>query len=121
MYAAPSGIGRAGIRCFLIATPAFARAPENETETVELATTLAIGVFLAIAVLVVASILCKLLLVAGLVPERRNSRLRRAIVWLAAVVGQVRTVEGRRDPVSGRRSPGGGGGSSGGAGASGDF
>jgi hypothetical protein len=69
----------------------------------------------------VASIVCKLVIVAGLVPERRNSPLRRAIAWLASVVGQVRLVEGRRDQPSGGRPPRGGGGSSGGAGASGEF
>jgi uncharacterized membrane protein YgcG len=100
--------------------PAFASASGGETETIGLGTTLAIGAFLAIAVLVVASIVCKLLLVAGLVPEKRNSRLGRAIVRLASVVGQVRMVEGRRDQRSGG-SPPGGGGSSGGGGASGEF
>jgi uncharacterized membrane protein YgcG len=111
----------ASVLSFLIAPPAFASAPGGETETIGLGTTLAIGAFLAIAVLVVASIVCKLLIVAGLVPKRRNSPLGRAIVWLASVVGQVRLVEGRRDQRSGGRPPRGGGGSSGGAGASGEF
>jgi uncharacterized membrane protein YgcG len=109
----------ASILSFLIAPPAFANAPGGETETIGLGTTLVIGAFLAIAVLVVASIVCKLLIVAGLVPERRNSPLGRSILWLASVVGQVRLVEGRRNQRSGGRPPGGG--SSGGAGASGEF
>jgi uncharacterized membrane protein YgcG len=109
------------ILSFLIAPPAFASAPGGEAETIGLGTTLAIGAFLGIAALVVASIICKLLLVAGLVPAKGNSRLGRAIVWLASVVGQVRMVEGRRDQRSGGNPPGRGGGSSGGAGASGKF
>ena len=74
--------------------PSVRQRARRRTETIGLGTTLAIGAFLAIAVLVVASIVCKLLIVAGLVPERRNSPLGRAIVWLASVVGQLRLGEG---------------------------
>ena len=68
----------------------------NETETVGLLTTLGMGAFLALAVLIVVSLVCKLLVVTGLLPRRRDSRLGKAVVWLANVVGSVSLGNGRR-------------------------
>lgn len=89
-------------------------------ETVGIGTTIGIALFLAVAAMIVLSFLCKLLVVAGLVPKSKKSRLRRTIVWIANVAGEVRITSGRSD----RRGSGGsrgGGGSSGGAGSSGDY
>jgi uncharacterized membrane protein YgcG len=96
---------------------------ENQVETVGLGTTIGMAVFLLIAALIVVSLFCKLLLIAGLVPGKRSSRVRRVIVWLANVVGEVRVVSDRRSGSSRGKgsSGGGGGGSSGGGGASGDY
>ena len=95
---------------------------ENQVETVGLGTTIGMAVFLLIAALIVVSLVCKLLLIAGLVPGKRSSRARRIIVWLANVAGEVRVVSDRRSGSSrSKGSSGGGGGSSGGAGASGDY
>ena len=116
-----AGISGMAIIGFLPISSAFAQASGAEIETVGLGTTLGILAFLAIAALVIVSTLCKVLVIAGLVPRRRKSRLRRTIIWLANVAGEVRIVSGRRDEPSGGRSSGGGGGSSGGAGASGEF
>ena len=116
------GVSGVAIIGFHYASPAFAQAPGAEIETVGLGTTLGILAFLAIAALVIVSTLCKVLVIAGFVPRRRKSRLRRTIIWLANVAGEVRTVSGRRGERNGGRSSGsGGGGSSGGAGASGEF
>ena len=92
----------------------------GEAETVGLFTTLAMGAFLALAALIVVSVICKVIVAAGLLPRRRGSRLRRTVIWLANVVGSVSVVKGRAGSSSGR-SRSGGGGSSGGAGASGEF
>ena len=119
--AAATGVSGGAIIGFHYASPAFAQAPGAEIETVGLGTTLGILAFLAIAALVIVSTLCKVLVIAGLVPRRRKSRLRRTVIWLANVAGEVRTVSGRRGERNGGRSSGGGGGSSGGAGASGEF
>ncbi len=64
-----------------------------------------------------------LLVVFGLVPKKKKtSRLRRTILWLANVAGDVRVTPGKDGGGSGRSSSaGGGGGSSGGGGASGDY
>ena len=95
---------------------------ENQVETVTVGTTIGMALFLLIAALIVVSLLCKLLLIAGLVPRRRSNRLRRAIVWLANVVGEVRVMSDRRGGrSSGKGSFDGGGGSSGGGGASGNY
>ena len=91
-------------------------------ETVGVGTMLGIGLFLLVAALIVVSFVCKLLVVFGLVPMKKTSRLRRTILWLTNVAGEVRVTRGRRDKGGGRASSaGGGGGSSGGGGASGDY
>jgi len=92
----------------------------SEPETVGLFTTLAMGAFLALAALIVVSVVCKVIVAAGLLPRRRGSKLRGTVIWLANVVGSVSVVKGRGGPSRGRSRPGGGG-SSGGAGASGEF
>lgn len=95
---------------------------EDQVETVGLGTTIGIGFFLLIAALIAVSFLCKLLLIAGLLPKKRSSRIRRTIVWLANVAGEVRVASGGQSGrPSGKGSATGGGGSSGGAGASGEY
>ena len=108
---------------FLGATlPALAQAAEQPMETVGIGTMLGIGLFLAVAALIVVSFVFKLFVVFGLVPKKKSSRLRRTILWLANVAGEVRVTQGRRDKGGDRSSSaGGGGGSSGGGGASGDY
>lgn len=106
----------------LSALPALAETAEPPMETVGVGTMLGIGLFLAMAALIVVSFLCKLLVVFGLVPKKKTSRLRRTILWLANVAGEVRIAPGKNGGGSGRSSSaGGGGGSSGGGGASGDY
>jgi uncharacterized membrane protein YgcG len=106
----------------LAASPGFAQtAAEQPVETAGLGTMLGIGLFLLVAALIVVSFACKLLVLFGLVPNKKTSRLRRTVLWLANVAGEVRVTPGRNDR-GGRSSSGrGGSGSSGGAGASGDF
>ncbi len=107
---------------FLGATlPAIAQAEEQPMETVGIGTMLGIGLFLAVAALIVVSFVCKLLVVVGFIPKRKKSRLRRTILWLANVAGEVRTTPGKSGKGGGRASSAGGGGSSGGGGASGDY
>lgn len=101
--------------------PALAATAEQPVETVGVGTMFGIGLFLAVAALIVVSLACKILVVFGLVPRRKASRLRRTILWLANVVGEVRVTPGRRDKGGGRSSSASGGGSSGGGGASGDY
>lgn len=101
--------------------PALARTAEQPVETVGFGTMLGIGLFLAVAALIVVSFACKLLVVFGLVPKRKANPLRRTILWLANVVGEVSVAPGRRDKGGGRSASAGGGGSSGGGGASGDY
>lgn len=105
------------------ALPAYAQAAAEEpVETVGLGTMLGIGLFLLVAAIIVVSFACKLLVVFGLVPKKKTSRLRRTILWLANVAGEVRVTPGRNDRGGGRSSSGsGGGGSSGGGGASGNY
>ncbi len=106
----------------LSALPALAGTAEAPMETVGLGTMLGIGLFMAVAALIVVSFVCKLLVVFGLVPKKKTSRLRRTILWLANVAGDVRVTPGKDGGGSGRSSSaGGGGGSSGGGGASGDY
>jgi uncharacterized membrane protein YgcG len=90
-------------------------------ETVSIGTFLVMVLFVAIAVLIVVSFICKVLVVIGWVPRKRTSRLRRTIIFLARAAGQTRLRPGDDDDRGGRPSVRGGGGSSGGAGASGDF
>lgn len=102
--------------------PALAQTSEQPVETVGIGTMLGIGLFLLVAALIVVSFVCKLLVVVGFVPKRKKSRLRRAILWLANVAGEVRVTLGKNDRGGGRSSSAsGGGGSSGGGGASGDY
>lgn len=107
----------------LTALPAHAQtAAEQPVETVGMGTMLGIGLFLLVAALIVVSFACKLLVVFGLVPKKKTSRLRRTILWLANAVGGVRMTPGKNGGGGGRSSSaGGGGGSSGGGGASGDY
>jgi uncharacterized membrane protein YgcG len=103
---------------------AFAIAQETppEPESVSLGTTVGIAFFLLVAALIVVSVLCKLVVAFGLVPRRPTARWHRVILWLANVVGEVRTVRGSGGRRQGSSSSSrGGGGSSGGAGASGEF
>ncbi|WP_296581184.1 hypothetical protein [Xanthobacter sp.] len=79
---------------------------------------LMMALFLAVAALVVLSMVCKLLLAFGWVPSPRSSRLRRMIEFTARAVGGVRVTSGGG---RGGRSTTKGGGSSGGGGASGDW
>jgi len=90
-------------------------------ETVSIGAFLVMALFIAIAVLIVVSFICKVLVVIGWVPRKRASRLRRTIVFLARAAGQTRISPGDDGDRGGRPSMRGGGGSSGGAGASGDF
>ncbi|MEP9356723.1 hypothetical protein ABLE93_24610 [Xanthobacter sp. KR7-65] len=91
-----------------------------EAEQVSMGEALVIGLFLAVAVLVVLSTVCKLLLVVGWVPKARRSRLRRAIEFIARAAGNVRVTSGGRSRSGGPEQKSGGG-TSGGGGASGDF
>ena len=86
----------------LTACAALAQAPAGETDEVGLGAALIMAAFLLIAWLAVVSVLCKVLLATGLVPGNPKSRLHRTIVWLAGVVGSVRTVPNRRDQRRGR-------------------
>ena len=89
------------------------QAAEQPVETVGTGTMLGIGLFLLVAALIVVSFACKLLVVFGLVPKKKSSRLRRTILWLANVAGDVRITRGRNDRGGGRSASSGGGGSSG--------
>lgn len=82
----------------LAAIPAGALAQADApVETVGPGTTIGIAFFLAVAVLIVVSFLCKLLVFAGLVPSNKKSLLRRVILWVANVAGEVRVTKGRND------------------------
>ncbi len=90
-------------------------------EEVGLGTLIGMAFFILVAALIIVSVLCKLIVAFGLVPRRPTARWHRVILWLANVVGEVRTVRGTGGGRQGRSSSRGGGGSSGGAGASGEF
>ena len=81
----------------LAVSAALAQEPAAAPEQVGVGATLVMAGFLFIAWLAVVSVLCKVLLATGLVPGDRKGRLHRTIVWLAGVVGSVRTVPNRRD------------------------
>jgi uncharacterized membrane protein YgcG len=95
--------------------------PPAPIETVSLGALLVMALFVAIAVLIVVSFVCKVLLLIGWVLDRRTSRLRRIIVFLAGAAGETRVRRGDDKDRRSRPPMRGGGGSSGGAGASGDF
>lgn len=99
------------------AAPLAAQTAESPPEPVSLLTLLGMLFFLLLAALIVVSVLCQILVAAGLVPQK--GRLRRAMLWLANVVSGVRTTSERNSASSG--SGKGGGGSFGGGGASGNW
>lgn len=96
---------------------AAAQSSEAPLEQVSLGASLVMLGFLLLAALIVISVLCQILIVIGLVPEKGS--VRRVMFWLAGVVSGVRLTRGTD---SGSRSTGkGGGGSYGGGGSSGNW
>jgi len=108
-----------------IAFAAFALLPLNATaqtaeqplEQISIGASLVMLGFLLLAALIVISVLCQILIVAGLVPEKGT--IRNVMFWLSRVVSGVRVTQGKD---SGSRSTGkGAGGSYGGGGSSGNW
>jgi uncharacterized membrane protein YgcG len=87
-------------------------------EQIPLGQSIVMLLFLAIAALIVISLVCKLLVAFGLVRDRSTS-FRRVVYALASVVGTVRTTRGSRNQSA--KGTRGGGGSFGGGGASGGW
>lgn len=111
------------MRTLLFLFPAFtpavavAQIGEPPLEQISLGASLVMLGFLLLAALIVISVLCQILIVIGLVPEK--GRIRSVMFWLSRVVSGVRVARGTD---TGSRSTGkGGGGSYGGGGSSGNW
>ncbi|MFG1348738.1 hypothetical protein [Xanthobacter autotrophicus] len=100
---------------------ATAGAAGSDVETVSLGAALVMLLFLVIAALVVVSVLAKLMLAFGFVPQSRTSRLRRVVGFLSRATGDIRITSGKRSETGRSPSVDRSGGSSGGAGASGEY
>jgi len=101
----------------LLPLPATGQTTEPPIEQVSLGASLVMLGFLLLAALIVISVLCQILIVVGLVPEK--GAIRSVMFWLSRVVSGVRVTRGTD---SGSRSTGkGGGGSYGGGGSSGNW
>ncbi|MBS4084196.1 MAG: hypothetical protein KGZ73_11645 [Rhizobiales bacterium] len=101
----------------LLPAPAAAQTAEPPIEQISLGASLVMLGFLLLAALIVISVLCQILIVIGLVPEK--GRIRSVMFWLSRVVSGVRVTRGTD---SGSRGTGkGGGGSYGGGGSSGNW
>lgn len=94
---------------------------DQPAEPVGIGALVGMAFFLLLATLIVVSFLCKLLVIAGLVPKKTTGRAYRLILWLANAAGDVRVTRSDDDRGSRRSSASGGGGSSGGGGTSGDY
>jgi uncharacterized membrane protein YgcG len=87
-------------------------------EQIPLGQSIVMLLFLAVAALIVISLVCKLLVATGLVRDR-STWFGRVIYALASVVGTVRTTRGSRNQSA--KGTRGGSGSFGGGGASGGW